>query len=75
VKRHTAPRVSNGKTLRLHLFFDVASCKLFADGGEVVMTEIFFPSEDFSSLKLYGKDGTVKVKRAAFFEVKSAFHQ
>lgn len=75
MKRHTAPRASNDKTLSLHLFFDVASCKLFADGDEVVMTEIFFPSEDFSRLKLYGKDGTVKVKRVALFEVKSAFYQ
>ena len=38
-----APRISNNKTIKMHLFFDRASCELFADGGEVAMTEIFFP--------------------------------
>lgn len=70
VKRHTAPRASTDKTLRLQLYFDVASCELFADSGEVVMTEIFFPGEDFNRLSLFSSDGEVKVKNAHFNSIK-----
>lgn len=71
-RRHTAPRLSTEGALRLHLFFDVASCELFADGGGVVMTEIFFPSEDFSEVKLYSNGGDVKVGEARIYPLKKA---
>ena len=51
-KRHVAPRIQTNKLIKLHLFFDVASCELFADGGEVAMTEIFFPTTDFTQIQL-----------------------
>ncbi len=66
VKRHTAPRASKDKIIRLQLIFDVASCELFADNGMVAMTEIFFPTENFSQLKLYEKSGGIMVKTARF---------
>ncbi len=72
-KRHTAPRVSSGKTVQFHLFFDVASCELFADNGEVVMTDIYFPTADFSKLQLYASNGKVKVKTLKAWEVKRGF--
>ncbi len=71
-KAHTAPRSSTGKTLRLHFFFDVASCELFADGGEVVMTDIFFPSEDFTDVKLFSTSGDVKVTELKVYPLKKA---
>ncbi|MBI5917565.1 MAG: glycoside hydrolase family 32 protein [Bacteroidetes bacterium] len=74
-KRYTAPRVANSKTLRLHLFFDVASCELFADDGGVVMTNIFFPTEDFSQYRLYSTMGQVKVTRLSAYQLTRAFSQ
>ncbi|MCO6479232.1 MAG: GH32 C-terminal domain-containing protein, partial [Phaeodactylibacter sp.] len=71
-KVHTAPRLSTGKTLRLHFFFDVASCELFADGGEVVMTDIFFPSEDFTDVKLFSNGGETKILSARIYPLKKA---
>jgi fructan beta-fructosidase len=59
--RHTAPRKSTAQTMKLHLFFDVASVELFADNGEVVMTDIFFPNSNYSQVKLYAKNGAVKL--------------
>lgn len=58
---HFAPRILEGNTLRLHVFLDVASAELFADGGSVVMTDIFFPQEDFKQLKLFAEGGKVQV--------------
>lgn len=68
---HPAPRVMAGNTIKLHLFFDVASAELFADDGATAMTDIFFPSEDFNQLKLYAENGAVQIKQAKFYELKS----
>ena len=50
--KHIAPRVSTDNILRLHVFIDRSSIEVFADGGTVVMTDLFFPTVYFDSLKL-----------------------
>ena len=55
--RHYAPRIATDNTLKLHLVIDVASVELFADDGSVVLTDTFFPNEDFSQLSLFAKNG------------------
>jgi fructan beta-fructosidase len=64
-----APRLSRSDTISLHLFFDVASMEIFSDNGEVVMTEIFFPSEDFSGIRFFG-GSDVKVLKAKAYPLK-----
>lgn len=54
---HTAPRITTSKKVILELFIDRASCELFADGGRVNMTDIFFPTEDFDVLSFEVKNG------------------
>ena len=56
VKAHIAPRLSNSTTLKMHLFFDASSVELFADDGKNALTDIFFPSEDFTKFKIYGNN-------------------
>ena len=51
---HEAPRLARGDTVRMRLFLDVSSMELFADQGATVMTEIFFPTEPFSRMSVYG---------------------
>lgn len=70
--RHTAPRPETSGPIRLHLFFDAASCELFADGGEVALTEIFFPSEDFSKVKLYALGGQANLSKIEVYPLKRA---
>lgn len=60
-KVHVAPRLSADRTVRFHLFFDVASAELFADDGGTILTDIFFPSEIFSSIKVYSEKGKVRL--------------
>ena len=55
-ERSWAPRVGKSDTLRMHLILDRASVELFADGGATVMTEIFFPTEPFDQIALFGKE-------------------
>jgi fructan beta-fructosidase len=56
--RHYAPRQSKSSTLNFSLYIDVASAELFTDDGETVMTEIFFPTEDFNQIAIFSKNGT-----------------
>ena len=54
--RHTAPRLSEREGIDLTLIIDVASAELFADDGLTVMTEIFFPDTNYSTLDVQAGD-------------------
>lgn len=41
--------------------FLIPFAELFADNGETVMTEIFFPSEDFDRVKLFAEGGKARL--------------
>lgn len=68
---HTASRIVSDNTLSLHIFIDRASVELFADGGSTCMTDIFFPTHDFSTVRLYHRDGEVRLVDGTLFELKS----
>jgi fructan beta-fructosidase len=42
------PRAATDGPVRMHVFLDVSSAELFADDGELRMTDLFFPAEDFT---------------------------
>lgn len=66
---HYAPRIVDDKMVRLHLFIDVASAELFADGGATNMTDIFFPDEYFNKIKIYASGAPVKIWEAKGFSL------
>ena len=68
---HIAPRSANSKKMTLHLFIDHSSIELLADDGTVVMTEIFFPSEDFSKIRTFEKNGASHLQSGKLTELKS----
>jgi fructan beta-fructosidase len=68
---HYAPRVADHNSLRFHLFVDVASVELFADGGSTCMTSIFFPTSNFSHIRLYTQGGEAKLVGTELYELKS----
>ncbi|MDX1938960.1 MAG: glycoside hydrolase family 32 protein [Saprospiraceae bacterium] len=70
-KIHVGPRNLNESTVKLHIFFDVASAELFADNGAMVMTDIFFPNEDYNKIKIYSEKGAAQLKSANFYALKS----
>ena len=47
-----AKRVSRSNQLRATLVIDNSSCEWFADNGTTVMTSIFFPTQNYTSLKV-----------------------
>jgi len=69
-KRHVAPRSGTNTTLKMQLFFDVASCELFADEGALVLTDIFFPTTDFNNIQLVALNGSANLKSALFYTLR-----
>lgn len=53
---HTSPRFTSDEKFDLTLVIDVASVELFADNGMTVMTEIFFPDQNFSDIAIDSKN-------------------
>lgn len=68
---HAAQRSYESNSVKMHLFFDKSSVELFADDGQINMTEIFFPNEDFTEMYLYIENGTVDFKGGQVYELKS----
>jgi len=70
LKKHTAPRMVDGNSIYFHLFVDDASAEFFADGGLTTMTDIFFPSEPFSSVRLFSKGGKANLSQGQLHTLK-----
>jgi fructan beta-fructosidase len=69
-KIHVAPRESQGRLVKMHLFFDVSSVELFADEGKVVLTDLFFPAQPFSSIALYAEGGSIELVKGQMWALK-----
>jgi fructan beta-fructosidase len=68
--RHVAPLHAES-LLTLHAYIDNTSIEIFVDEGQLVMTELFFPNEDYLSLTLFGSGGKTELVKAEVFELKS----
>ncbi|MFA5329200.1 MAG: glycoside hydrolase family 32 protein [Prolixibacteraceae bacterium] len=64
-----APYIT-GEHLQLRIFVDVASTELFVDGGKLVMTDIVFPTENFTKLKVFSSGGDLLLEKAEFHSLK-----
>ncbi|WKN41255.1 glycoside hydrolase family 32 protein [Tunicatimonas pelagia] len=69
--RFTADRVGEGDILSMHLFIDVASVELFGDDGTTIMSNIFFPNEEFTQVALFAKGGKVQIIGGEIYNLKA----
>jgi fructan beta-fructosidase len=70
--KHIAPRIAESSSIHMTVLLDVSSVELFADGGEVVMTDIMFPHEDYSSLELRAVTTVVNIEKLILSPLKPA---
>ncbi|MEM6803447.1 MAG: glycoside hydrolase family 32 protein, partial [Bacteroidota bacterium] len=71
---HVAPAMrEENEILSLRLYVDVSSVELFADEGKTVMTDIFFPNEDFNQLNLIVEKGKARIVSAKIWELESVW--
>lgn len=68
---HAAPRAATGSTLRMRMYFDVASVELFADDGATVLTDVFFPTAQFTRMTLHATGGEAMLRRGAIHQLRS----
>lgn len=54
--KHLGPRISKSKNLMVSLVLDETSAELFSDNGLTVMTDIFFPTSNWNTLKIRTSD-------------------
>ena len=71
----TCPAEIKGSEIDMHLLIDAASIELFAMHGEAVLTDIFFPTEDFSSIRFYSKEGSVQLKSGVVYRLNSIWQK
>jgi len=69
--RATAERWRSEQGMQMDVWIDRASAEFFADEGEVVMTEIFFPKPDFTEVQLQVKGGSLQLEKGMIAELKS----
>ena len=50
--KHTAPYTPVGTTLKMRLLVDASSVEVFIDDGALAVTEVFFPTEAFTTMRL-----------------------
>lgn len=65
-----APRFSKAGVIDLHILLDHASVEVFADGGSVALTTIFFPTEPMRSAGIFELGGQAKVIDNKIFELR-----
>ena len=56
-KVHSAPLSFESDKLNIRMIVDAASIEIFINDGELVMTDIFFPTSKFDKISLFAKNG------------------
>lgn len=69
-KTYAPLRLRNG-ILKLHIFVDTSSIEVFANDGEVVMTNLIFPDPASDRLELWADGDGVTLNMARYFPMKS----
>ena len=71
--KETAPRLSDSKIMRLHIFTDRSSIEVFADDGLTCLTGIYFPAEDFTKIRLVKENSKTIFTKNECYRLKSVW--
>ncbi|MEJ2593673.1 MAG: glycoside hydrolase family 32 protein [bacterium] len=55
--------------IEMRLYIDVSSVELFAGDGEVVMTDLFFPVEEYDSLTFFSQDTEAILQKGILYSL------
>jgi beta-fructofuranosidase len=62
-------------TVRLHLFLDRSSLEVFGNDGRVSITNRIYPSPEHTGLRLFADGGTVQVRSAEVWDLRSVWEE
>lgn len=68
--RHSSPRLRTDQSLKLHLFIDVSSIEIFADDGEVAMSDLFFPDQVFDRMYIQ-TEASMQIRKGQLYTLHS----
>ena len=69
--KHESKLVPENNKITLHIFVDQSSVEVFGNQGQVVITDLIFPSEENKEIELYVKEGDVILQSLEFYTLKS----
>lgn len=72
---HEAEVIAHDNRVTLHVFVDASSVEVFANGGETVMTDLIFPSEQSDEIELFVEGGSVLLRSLQVYEYSSVWSQ
>lgn len=61
----------SGSTIKLHIFVDISSLEVFANDGEIVITNRIYPSPGSGLVQLFSKGGLVRFRRLEAWTLKN----
>ena len=70
-KYMTAPLDARDGKVRMHIFVDQSSVEVFANGGEVTMSALMFPSPESLGINLFSQNGRVSLTSLSAWELDS----
>lgn len=71
--KHDAILEPEQNRIKMHIFVDWSSVELFANNGELVMTDLIFPDNNSQGLELFAVDGNVQLKSLDFYDLESCW--
>jgi fructan beta-fructosidase len=69
-KKHVAPFI-DVKELTIKALVDKASIEVFVNGGKIALTDLFFPTEDYTKIELYSKEGIANLTSGTLHPLES----
>ncbi len=60
--QHLAPLSAKQGNLKLHILIDECSVEVFGNGGQIVISDLIFPSPQSQGIELFTSGGDVRVK-------------
>lgn len=69
-KKHIAP-FFDSKELIIKALIDKASIEVFVNDGRIALTDLFFPTEEYTKIELYSKGGDSELLAGRLYPLKS----
>ncbi|TWE01029.1 levanase [Neobacillus bataviensis] len=71
--KHEAILEPKNNRIKMQIFVDWSSVEVFANNGELVMTDLIFPDCNSQGLELFAVDGNVHLTSLDFYDLKSCW--
>lgn len=68
---HIVPFIANGNYADWRIVVDKTSLEFFAADNKVVITDLYYPTEDFDIIEIFAENGQIRLGEASITELKS----